>query len=92
MTKRAKRLEKIRQNPKNVRFEDLDRVLQDYGFERRQPRSGSSHYVYLWDELQLTVPYKRPFLKSHYIREALSLIDKIIEGDTDDQEEQEKAE
>ena len=36
MSKRKKRLAKIRQNPKNVRFEELDRVLRDYGFERRQ--------------------------------------------------------
>jgi hypothetical protein len=89
MTKREKRLEKIRQNPKNVHFEDLDQVLQDYGFERRQPRSGSSHYVYVCGDYQLTVPYKRPFLKAHYIQEALSLLDKVIEGSKDEEEKSE---
>jgi len=35
MAKRDKRLEKIRNNPKDVRFEELDQLLRDYGFERR---------------------------------------------------------
>jgi hypothetical protein len=43
MSKRQKRLEKIRSNPLNVRFEELDRLLVDYGFQRRQPGGGSSH-------------------------------------------------
>ncbi len=85
MTKREKRIEKIRRNPKNVRFEDLDQVLQDYGFERRQPRSGSSHYVYVWGEHQLTVPRRRPFLKAHYIREVVKFLDQI-EGEQDGEE------
>ncbi len=90
MTKREKRLEKIRNNPKNVRFEDLDQVLRDYGFERRQPGSGSSHYVYIhrvWPKYQLTVPYKRPFLKSHYVREVLKILDEIIAGSEDEGDE-----
>ncbi len=75
MSKREKRLEKIRQNPKNVRFDDLDRVLQDQGFERTQPRGGSSHYVYVRGEQVITVPYKRPFVKTVYVKEALKLLD-----------------
>ena len=75
MSKREKRLEKIRQNPKNVRFDDLDRVLQDQGFERTQPRGGSSHYVYVHGEQVITVPYKRPFVKTVYVKEALKLLD-----------------
>ncbi len=86
MTRRVKRLEKIRNNPKNVRFEDLDQLLTDFGFRRRQPRSGSSHYVYVRGEYQLTVPYKRPFLKAHYVHEVLALLDRITEGERDGQD------
>ncbi len=32
MSKRKKRLEKLRRNPKNVRKEELDTVLLDFGF------------------------------------------------------------
>ena len=44
MTRREKELERIRNNPTNVRFEDLDRLLRSYGFESRSPRG--SHYFY----------------------------------------------
>jgi len=90
MAKRDKRLEKIRNNPKDVRFEELDQLLRDYGFERRQACSGSSHYVYrsrLMPDYLLTVPYRRPFLKAHYVREVLKLLDMIIEGEDNDSEE-----
>jgi hypothetical protein len=86
VAKRQKRLEKLRQNPNNVRFEDLDQVLRDNGFKRRQPRSGSSHYVYVRGEHQLTVPFRRPFLRTIYIREALKLIDAAVESTNDDPE------
>jgi len=32
MTKRQKRLQKLRQNPKDVSFEELRQVLEDHGF------------------------------------------------------------
>lgn len=77
MAKHKKRLAKIRQNPKNVRFEVLDRVLRDYGFERRQPRGGSSHYFYFLSEHRLTIPLKRPFVKTVYVKRALSILEEI---------------
>lgn len=77
MTKRQKRLERIRDNPKNVRFEDLDQLLFDYGFARRQPRGGSSHYIYTRGKLRLTIPMNRPYLKEVYIRNVLKLLDEI---------------
>lgn len=77
MTKRQKRLERIRDNPKNVRFEDLDQLLFDYGFTRRQPRGGSSHYIYARDKLRLTIPMNRPYLKEVYVRNVLKLLDEI---------------
>jgi hypothetical protein len=77
MTQREKRLAKIRSNPKNVRFDDLDRVLHDYGFERRQPSSGSSHYFYFLGDKRLTIPMKRPFVKAIYVKQVLSILEEI---------------
>lgn len=74
MSKRAKRVEKLFQNPKNVRFNTLHKVLLEQGFEMRQPKSGSSHYVYCRDELQITVPFKKPFVKEVYVKRVLEII------------------
>ena len=75
----ATRLERLRQriaqNPKHVRFANLDRLLQGYGFAVRQPRGGSSHYVYSKGPKRLTVPYRRPHLREHYVRAALALLE-----------------
>ncbi len=40
MGRRAKKLERFRQNPKNVRYEELEGVLLYLGFEKR--RAGGS--------------------------------------------------
>lgn len=77
MTKRQKRLERIRQNPKAVRFEDLDQLLIDFGFIRRQPRGGSSHYIYVRKEVRLTIPMNRPHLREVYVKNVLKLLDEI---------------
>lgn len=76
MDDRLERLrERIAQSPKQVRFADLDRLLQGYGFTVCQPRGGSSHYVYTKGAKRLTVPYRRPHLREHYVREALALLE-----------------
>ena len=44
--KKEKILDRIKNNPKAVRFEELKKVLTDTGFSERQPKGGSSHYIY----------------------------------------------
>lgn len=94
MTRREKRLQKLRQNPKNVSFDMLKRLLEDYGFEH--VRTAGSHHTFVaviearnW---RLTIPYHRP-IKTPYIRQALLAIDEIIalreqenQEDNDDEE------
>lgn len=74
MTKREKRTRKIFQNPRTVPFKELSHVLKEYGFEVRQPKSGSSHHVYTKGEIQISVPYKRPYIKEVYVKRVLELI------------------
>ena len=74
MAKKEKRVKKLFQNPKTVPFKELDKVLKDFGFEVRQPRSGSSHFVYTKGEVQMSVPFKRPFVKEVYIKRVLELL------------------
>jgi len=74
MTKRQKRLEKLFQNPKSVTFKELDQVLKSLGFDVRQPKSGSSHYIFTKGDIQISVPFKRPFVKEVYVKRVLELI------------------
>lgn len=81
MSKSEKLLEKIRNNPKAVSFDDLDKVLRGYGFVRRQLRSGSSHHYYTFGALTLSVPYKRPYVREIYVKQALALIEQATESE-----------
>jgi predicted RNA binding protein YcfA (HicA-like mRNA interferase family) len=75
MSKKEKLLAKLRQNPKNIRPEELEQLLLWLGFEKREGKG--SHIVYKRGEYRLTVPYKKPFLKPIYIKLALEMIDEL---------------
>ncbi|MDA8211208.1 MAG: hypothetical protein M0021_04935 [Clostridia bacterium] len=84
MTKFDKLYAKIVNNPKDVKFEDIDNILKKYGFECRQPSKGSSHYNYYHPALSelVTVPYARP-IKAIYVKRAVAaieLVEKLKEG------------
>lgn len=46
MSQLEKLLLRIKNNPKTVRFDELDKILKRLDFEVRQPKGGSSHYIY----------------------------------------------
>lgn len=84
MTKREKREAAIRSNPKQVRFADLDILLDSYDFEVRQARSGTSHYVYSHEDYpgELTIPLPHggnTHVLVIYVKRALAAIDIVIE-------------
>lgn len=81
MGKLKKLLEKIKNNPKQVRFEELDRILLRAGFRRRQPGGGSSHYIYTKGEARISVPYRQPHIKAVYVQRAIS----VLEEEMDDE-------
>jgi predicted RNA binding protein YcfA (HicA-like mRNA interferase family) len=74
----AKKLyEKIKRNPKNVSFKDINTLMEAGGFIRRS--SKSSHYVYTHPDLRdiqdsVTTPFNRP-VKVFYIKKALELFE-----------------
>jgi predicted RNA binding protein YcfA (HicA-like mRNA interferase family) len=93
MSKRDKLLQRLRNNPKNVTFDELVTLLGQYGILLERVRG--SHHVFnteIGDKTYtLTIPYHRP-LKAVYIKNALDLI-AIIEAaqesnDEDDDEQQ----
>ena len=82
MSKKAKLLQKLRQNPKNVRFDDIDKLLLGLGFDKRQ--RGSSHIVYtISGQPPLTIPYRKPFILPVYVKQVLELLDELLEDDID---------
>lgn len=78
-------MQKIRQNRKNVSFEELAQALEDWGF--LLVRSKGSHHRFegllKGKTYALTIPFHRP-VKEAYITEALAIIDAVRE-DEDDQ-------
>ena len=90
MSKRQKRLQKIRQQPNDVSFEALRQVLEDYGLWL--DRVAGSHYVFGYNmggqELTFIIPFKKR-VKRIYVKTALQLIDQIIEEQGEDEDETE---
>ena len=78
MTKFSKLYAKIVHNPKDVEFEELDKILRKYNFKRRQPSKGSSHYTYSHDKIDdiLTVPKDKP-IKAIYVKDVIAAIEKL---------------
>jgi len=87
MTKRQKRFQRLRQNPKNVSFEQIKQVLEDYGFEHI--RTSGSHHTFIavigernW---RLTIPFQRP-IKVPYVKQAIDAIDEISQLQAEEEE------
>ena len=62
MSKKAKLLAKIRNNPRAVRFEELVKLLEWYGFELKRVRG--SHHSFVRGHYHLTVPRRTPHLSA----------------------------
>lgn len=80
MGRREKRLERIKNNPRQVRPEDLEAALLAEGFVKRQGKG--DHVVFSKGSSILTIDYRRPFLLPVYVTKAL----KAIEGEQTDGE------
>jgi hypothetical protein len=71
----AKLLSRMRNNPRDWRIEDLQRLADKYSVRHRQ--QGTSHVVFLHESAGLvSVPCARP-IKPVYIRQFVALIDKL---------------
>ena len=80
MSRLKKLLEKIKNNPRQVKFMELDKILERFGFSKRQPGGGSSHYIYVKGKTRIVIPYHQPHIKTVYVERAI----KILEGEIND--------
>lgn len=79
MSKKEKAISKLRQNPKNVRFEEIETILDRLGFVKRQ--DGTSHAIFTLGKSRIQVPHRKPFVKPIYVKLLLEELDKIQELD-----------
>jgi predicted RNA binding protein YcfA (HicA-like mRNA interferase family) len=81
MTKIDKLLARIRNNPKNVTFEELRTLLEAYGFEFLHARG--SHYSFQGivggKSIKVVIPYRRPNVNVEYVKTVLEYIERILE-------------
>ena len=83
MSKLKKLLQKVKNNPKQVRFEELDKILIKAGFIRRQSRKGSSHYTYTKGIMRITVPHAQPHIGEAYVKLAIRVLEGEMENGKD---------
>lgn len=76
MSRRDKLLSKIKNNPTNVKFEALQSLLFYFGFKERQPKSGSSHYTYTYNNYIITIPKHKPVNKI-YVKKVLEILSEL---------------
>ena len=64
MSKWDKLLSRILSLDKNMRFDELRKVLESYGYTMTAPRSGSSHYTFRkTGKNPITIPKHEPIKK-----------------------------
>ncbi len=61
----------------DLRFSELCKVLEEYGYEMKQPRSGSSHYTFRKPGcMPITIPKHEPTKKSY-----VEMVKEIVESE-----------
>jgi len=72
MSRYGKLLQRFKNNPTNVNFEDIKKILQYEGYEAIN--TGGSHWVFRKDgSNSITIPYKKP-IKIIYVKKVLQLL------------------
>ena len=77
MSKWNKLLNKIRTLSKEVRFDELRKVLESYGYTMYSPSGGSSHFTFRKKGCKpITVPKHEPIKKAY-----VEMVREIIESE-----------
>ncbi|MGI5174384.1 type II toxin-antitoxin system HicA family toxin [Treponema sp. OMZ 840] len=86
MSQWDKLLKKIKSLDNNMRFSELAKVLENYGYIMTVPRSGSSHYTFRKKGLNpITIPKHEP-IKTAYVR----IVRDIVEVEENNSQEESK--
>jgi len=76
MSKFDKLLEHITSLSKDMRFDELRKVLESYGYTMHSPKGGSSHYTFRKPgKMPITIPKHEP-IKKVYVQ----MVKEVIEN------------
>jgi len=85
MSKWDKLLARICKLSKDIRFDELRKVLESYGYMMNSPRTGSSHYTFRKQGCQpITIPKNEP-IKRVYVE----MIRQVVESEEKHEEDSE---
>lgn len=82
MSKWDKLLARILSLSKDLRFEELRKVLENYGYEMNAPGSGSSHYTFRKKGYPpITIPKHEPIKKVY-----VEMVKQVVESEEKNEE------
>ena len=82
MSQWDKLLKRILTLSKDLRFDELRKVLENYGYEMNTPRGGSSHYTFRKPGCQpITIPKHEPIKKVY-----VEMVRQIVESEVSNNE------
>ena len=85
MSQWDKLLARIHSLSRNLRFDELRKVLESYGYEMHAPRGGSSHYTFRKPGCQpITIPKHEPIKKVY-----VELVRQVVESEAKNDEDTE---
>lgn len=77
MSKWDKLLSRILSLSKDMRFDELKKVLESYGYEMNAPKSGSSHYTFRKPgKNPITIPKHEP-IKKIYVEMVREVVEEL---------------
>ena len=80
MSKWDKLIKRITSLSKDLRFDELRKVLESYGYEMRNPKGGSSHYTFRKTGCSpITIPKHEPIKKIY-----VEMVKEIVEREAKD--------
>ena len=69
---------------KDLRFDELRKVLEEYGYTMHAPRSGSSHYTFRKKGCTpITIPKHEP-IKKVYVEMVRDVVESEVKNNEDD--------
>ncbi len=76
MSKWDKLITRISNLSKDLRFDELRKILESYGYTMKEPRGGSSHYTFRKQGCQpITIPKHEP-IKRIYVERVKQVIER----------------
>lgn len=83
MSRWDKLLSKICSLSKDIRFDELRKVLESYGYKMHEPRGGSSHCTFRKAGCQpITIPRREP-IKRVYVEMVKQIVENEVDNDED---------